>query len=518
MDARAGQIQDVAVVGCGPVGALLANLLGRDGLRTLVFEREREVYRLPRAVHFDHEVMRILQSVGLSEHAIGDTAPLEGCEFWNADRELLFRFGFDQEITNQGWRQDYMFHQPALEAALRDAAAKREGVAVYLEHEVTHLQEREDHVALDVRDLASGERRTLRTRFVVGCDGAGSFVRRAAGLPLEDLGFDEPWLVVDATIARPRAELGLPGPAIQLCDPARPVTFVPVAGPYIRWEFMLKPGETSDEMLRPERVNELVAVRVDPGEVEVIRSAVYEFHALVATRWNTPRVFLVGDSAHQMPPFLGQGLCTGIRDAANLAWKLRLVLQGAASPAILGSYQPEREPQVRGVIALAIEMGRIICTQDPETAAARDADLLGQAGRDRATPELPALASGLLQPGSELAGRLGLQARVRGPDGATALLDDVVGPGFALLARGPNIPTLGAGARRVLERVGGRLVTLGPACELDGAYTRWLDRHGCDAVLVRPDHRVFGAASGADAATSLLEALGRSLTTGAASR
>lgn len=500
---------DVAIVGYGPVGAVLANLLGREGLRTRVFERESEVYRLPRAVHFDHEVMRVFQSIGLSEERLPETAPLEGCEFWTAGRELLFRFPMDQGVTHQGWRQDYMFHQPALEAVLRDAAAKRESVAVQLGCEVTRLEEREDHVALEVRDLASGATRALRARFAVGCDGAGSFVRRRAGLPLDDLCFDEPWLVADATIARPRAELGLPGPAVQLCDPARPQTFVPVAGPFIRWEFMLRPGETREEMLRPECVEALIAGWTDPSQVEVIRTAVYDFHALVAKRWSTRRVFLAGDAAHQMPPFLGQGLCAGIRDVANLAWKLALVVRGSAGEAILASYQSEREPHVRAIITVAVDTGRVICTLDPEAAAARDSAFLARPERVLAPPALPPIGPGLWLEGAAPAGQLGLQARVRGRDGELARLDDVTGPGFALLARGQR--ELTRPAQCTLERVGATLLPIEPELDVEGAYAHWLDGNGCDAVLVRPDGIVFGAASGPQAASQLLEALAGAL-------
>ena len=198
-------IHDVAIVGYGPVGALLANLLGRDGMRCVVLEREREVYRLPRAVHFDHEIMRIFQSVGLSDALATGTSPILGYEFLNADREVLFDFGVGQQITHQGWRGDYMFHQPTLEATLREAAAKLPTVAVHLEREMSGLAEREDHVELRVRDRTNGEERTLRARYVVGCDGANSPVRKQAGLELEDLEFDEPWLVVDAKIDRPIA-------------------------------------------------------------------------------------------------------------------------------------------------------------------------------------------------------------------------------------------------------------------------------------------------------------------------
>jgi 3-(3-hydroxy-phenyl)propionate hydroxylase len=290
------EMYDIAIVGYGPVGALLADLLVRDGFRVVVFERDRDIYRLPRAVHFDHEIMRIFQSVGLAEDLLIDTAPLEGCDFLNADRKVLFSLGLEQGITHQGWRQDYMFHQPGLEAVLRASVAARESVTVHLEHEVTDVREQDDHVEVDARDAVRGDATTIQARYVVGCDGANSFVRKRAGLKLNDLEFDEPWLVVDAKIARSRQELGLPQLAIQLCDPARPVTFIPVAGPYIRWEFMLRPGESKEEMLRPEQVDELISKWTDPRRVEVIRMAVYDFHALLAKDWNTRRVFLAGDS------------------------------------------------------------------------------------------------------------------------------------------------------------------------------------------------------------------------------
>jgi 3-(3-hydroxy-phenyl)propionate hydroxylase len=498
---------DVAIVGYGPVGAVLANLLGRDGLRVVAFEREREVYRLPRAVHFDHEVMRIFQSIGLSEVDLPQTAPIRGYEFINGARELLFRFDMDLEVTGEGWNPDYMFHQPSLEACLRDAAAKRESVQVHLEHEVTRVEERENDVLLSVRDVATGESRIWQARYVVGCDGANSFVRRQAGLRLDDLEFDEPWLVVDATVRRPPGELGLPHCPLQLCDPARPVTFVPVAGPYIRWEFMLLPGEGKQDMLLPERIHSLIAEWVDPGEVEVIRSAVYDFHALVAERWNTQRVFLAGDAAHQTPPFLGQGLCTGIRDAANLAWKLEAVLRGAVSESILATYQTEREPQVRAVIELAVAMGRIICTQDRQAAAKRDADFLGRPSRELSVPPFPGLGNGFFLSGAPLAGARGLQARVRAEDGEIVRLDELVGSGFALLVRGAAVPALAVGAQAVLERFAVRILATGGSFDADGAYAAWFDEHSCDAVLIRPDRAVFGGAAGPAAASSLLLAL-----------
>jgi 3-(3-hydroxy-phenyl)propionate hydroxylase len=518
---------DVLISGYGPVGALLATLLGRRGIRTAVFERDREIYRLPRAVHFDHEIMRIFQSVGLKEEYLPETASILGYEFWTAERELLFRFPVGQELTQNGWRGDYMFHQPALEAALRSAAESNPSVEIFLEHEVTALAEDTDGVTLTVRDLRDGNMRNLRAAFVVGCDGANSCVRKLTGLTLEDLAFDEPWLVLDAKISKPLQELGLPSQPTQLCDPARPTTFIPVAGPYIRWEFMLRPGEDREEVVRPENLDRMLAEWTDPAELEVIRTAVYDFHALVAERWNTRRVFLAGDAAHQTPPFLGQGMCAGMRDAANLAWKLALVLRGMASPKIFASYQEERSPHARQIIEIAVNLGRIICTQDPEVAKARVAQWLGLPSRDLETPSFPHIEKGLLcsgvdASGAELAGRPGLQARVRSSGGSTSRLDDVIGPGFALLAGGATAPELSAAARRSLEAVGGVIAWIPPSGggsasdsslplhrleDVDGAYAAWFADCGCDAVLVRPDHVVYGAGSGPDAASQLLEDL-----------
>jgi 3-(3-hydroxy-phenyl)propionate hydroxylase len=515
-----GETFDVTVVGFGPTGATLANLLGREGVRTLVVEREPEVYTLPRAVHFDGEVMRIFQSLGLAGRILPHTGPVDRYEFRNAEGRLLLCFELADALTSQGWRADYLFDQPAVERTLREGAAAHEGVSVRLGQELVKLEEDADGVTLTLRDAADGGERRVRTRYLVGCDGAASPTRRLAGLGTQDLRFDEPWLVVDARAGRPFAELGLPTVLLQHCDPRRPTTVIPAVGDHIRWEFMLLPGE-GREMQEPARVRELVAEWVDPEQVEVIRSAVYRFHALLAERWRTRRVLLAGDAAHQMPPFLGQGMCAGVRDADNLAWKLGLVLSGRAPDALLDTYQAERAPHVRGVIETAVEMGRIVCTRDPELARARDARLLAEGQKPRAAPEMPGLAEGLLQPAPRhpLAGRLALQARVRDAGGREGLLDDVVGPGFALLWRG-GPGALPDAARSALDRLGIRPVGLvdggapaGPEVltDVDGAYAGWFERHGIEVALVRPDHFVFGAARTGAETGALLDALAASL-------
>lgn len=526
---NANEPYDVVLAGFGPTGATLAALLGRAGHRVRVIEREAQVYRLPRAVHFDHEVMRIFQSAGVAQEVLPHTASIDDYRFLNADRELLLGGKIGGPSSDQGWDVDYMFHQPSLERVLRDGAEALPTVEVGYGGELVDVEERDDGVVAIVRGPEGEER--IEGRFLVGADGAASATRRAVGLELEDLGFDEPWVVVDLQGAQ-----GLPDYCIQLCDPARPTTLVPGAHGFYRFEFMLRPGE-GPEMDRPENVRRLLAAWLDPDSVEIVRAAVYRFHAVVARRWATGRVAIAGDAAHQTPPFLGQGMCAGIRDAANLAWKLDLMLRGEASPSLLESYGSERGPHVRSFIDTAILLGRIICTQDPELAHARDAQMLadGKAGKP-VVPTLPDLGPGCLQGGSARSahpsvGRLAPQPFVRSEggngsvpsEGGDTRLDDVTGPGFQLVVRDARgwpdpqrlarLASLG-GSAVVWSDTGGDAPEGGLHCrDARGGAAAFFDRHGIHAFLARPDHVTFGVAKGPGDVATLLDdletALGR---------
>lgn len=443
---------DVAVVGCGPVGATLAALLARHGHRVVVYDRDPEVHALPRAAHLDHEIMRILQAIGCADDCTRDMRENVGMDFVDAERELLLRFQ-SPGAGPSGWPSSLLFHQPSFDRRLRQAAAGA-GAELVLGAEITALDQ-------------------LDARWIVGCDGARSFVRRALGLALDDLGFEEPWLVVDLVF--PDGEPpGLPERAVQVCDPARPHTLVPMPPPRFRFEFMLLPGEDPEEVQRPERVRELLAPWIDPSCAEVERGAVYTFHGLVARQWRAGPVLLAGDAAHQMPPFLGQGMCSGLRDAANLAWKLDLVLRGLAPEALLDTYQAEREPHVRRIVEAAVGFGRMICTLDAAEAAARDAALRADGPQVRTeAPSLP--------------GELVPQGRVDVGDRRTRF-DDAFGAGWRLVTREP-IP-----ADPWFEAIGGRVVVLGRDFDdVDGTYRGLLDRCGSAAVLQRPDFGSFGA-------------------------
>ena len=462
-------VHDVAIVGYGPVGALLANLLGQAGVSTIVVEPSLDVYQLPRAAHFDDEIMRVFESVGLAEAVLPATAPVLGMDFVTADGEVLFGFSAADRPRRHGWESGYMFHQPDLERALRRGVERFGSVEVRLGAEVTGLDDTGDEVLLTVSPGPD-----VRARYVVGCDGARSFVRRSLGIGLDDRGFDQPWLVVD-TVLRDDVDVVLPERVLQICDPARPATFVPSAGPNRRWELMAIADETPEDLLQPATIERLLAPWVEVGrDVDVIRAAVYSFHAVVATEWRRGRVLLAGDAAHQMPPFLGQGMCSGIRDAANLAWKLTMVLDGVAGEQLLDTYQPEREPHVRAITELAVSLGGILQTTDPELAAARD-ETFRASGAPPTGDGLPALTGGLSLGAGEAVGRPFPQERP-GDDAA-------LGDGFAVV--GP------LAARSGIESIGGTTV----------------DRAGTTTAIIRPDRYVFAECADEAELTTAMHAL-----------
>jgi 2-polyprenyl-6-methoxyphenol hydroxylase-like FAD-dependent oxidoreductase len=500
---------DVAIVGYGPVGQVLAILLGQRGWRARVVERWPEPYPLPRAVHFDHETGRILQLAGVAGALAGRSVPAATYEWRNAAGETLIRIGRDSERSLSGWPESNMFSQPELERILDARVRELPGVSVERGAEAVGLRVEADAVALDTR-RASGEIGELRARFAVGCDGANSFVRERIGSAWHDLGFQFDWLVVDVWPFDP----AWAGPINwQLCDPARPTTLVSGGPGRRRFEFMRLPHETADELSGEEAAWRLLApwgVRPDNAKLE--RHAVYSFRARWADRWRSGRALVAGDAAHQMPPFAGQGLCAGLRDAANLAWKLDLVLRGDAGEALLDTYMSERAPHVSAMIQLSVALGRVICVTDPAEAAARDQRMRAEA-RARALPveaPLPPLGPGCLASGDPLAGHLFVQDLVR-VGSATGRFDDVVGRGFALVSPvGDPTAALGPELAEWFRRLGGSAAHVaknGPVDDLNGGYARWFDQHGVAVALMRPDFVLFGAAKRLEGATALVQAL-----------
>ena len=482
-------VWDVAIVGYGPAGATLANLLGQYGLSVLVLEREAEIYPLPRAIHFDGEVMRVFETAGLRAPIAAISRPgLKGMYFNNAAGEtLLIRAGSSAHGPH-GCANNHYFHQPELEAVLRAGLARYPQVQVHTRHEVLAIEDGAEHARLQVRDLASNQTYSVQARYVVGCDGARSLARKAIGAPMRDLGLHQPWLVFDVRL---KTEVpSLPDHTVQHCDPARPMTYCNVTGNRRRWEIMLMPGDDPEQLVQPQTLWQLVGKWVTPEQADIERAVIYTFHSVIAERWRQGRIFLAGDAAHQTPPFLGQGMCAAIRDAANLAWKLEAVLRGRADDALLETYASERAPHVQAFIELAVRLGDIIQTTDPQAARERDARF--QAGQ----PEIfhfpaPRLGPGVWQGEHPQVAQIFPQPTL--PDGRA--LDAVVGLNFALIAE----PALLA-SPEARERWTGLGVRCVPA---QGALSEWLNTQGVRAVLLRPDRYILGVAATGDELESL---------------
>lgn len=463
---------DVLIVGLGPVGAVLALLLAQWGVRSIAIERDHEVYKLPRAAHFDHEIMRVFQQVGIADALLPHTRALSRYEFRNAAGDTLMLIEQRDGNAISGWRPSYMFHQPAMEGLLRERLKECGQIQTMLGATLSEIEHNTENgvVARVVHD--DGSEDTISARYLVGCDGGSSTTRRMAGIDLFDYGFDEPWLVIDTLV---EDESMLPQCGLQHCDPARPTTVMPMSPGRRRWEFMLKPGETVEQVTDDAFIDQLLKAWLDPSAANVIRKAVYRFHGLVAKQWRACSVLLAGDAAHQMPPFLGQGMCSGVRDAASLAWRLGLVINHGASETLLDTYQTEREPHVRAIIETAIGMGRVVCTMDEAAAAARDREMIAarKAGAAGGAPFLPSLGEGMFH-ASPRAGEIFPQADT----GSSRKFDDLAGEGFWLIGHDAHAADAPAFVRR--HTLTGDVPAL---CD-------WLG--DAEAVLVRPDRYVFG--------------------------
>ena len=496
---------DVAIVGLGPTGAVLANLLGQSGWSVIALEREEDIYYAPKAVHFDDEIMRIFQHAGLAEGLAGVCEPFR-------DMAFLLKAGGPPALASQvghpgapyGWAGAWWFHQPTLERHLRAGLSRFPRVQTLFGRTVSTVHQDATGATVTTRDADGGEQR-IRARYVIGCDGGRSTVRREAGLTLETADFDEPWVVVDVKSLTGTKDPALPAHHYQLCDPAQPVTFVPMTGPYYEWQFMVTDGRSEAEATDPAHVRRLLRAFVPPGRVEIIRIAYYHFHALLAKTWRNGRILLAGDAAHQMPPFLGQGMCSGVRDAMSLSWRLDLVLAGKADETVLQHYEDERSAHVRHIIEGAMFLGNVIQTRRRSVAAIRNLLAfalpsrfapLRQVFTDLANRKRPIECGFIGRNAPKLAGHLLPQPGVRTAKGAM-LLDDALGPHSVILARAIHLPTV----RKAVAEAGLDLAVfgidvghgdgvIGDAADVLGG---WLDGARVDFALVRPDRVVFDA-------------------------
>jgi len=514
---------DVLVIGYGPAGMVLSALLGQRGRRVAVIERYAGLYNLPRAATFDDDAMRLLQKLGIAESVAAGTRVQRTYDWCNAEGEVLIGNEFS-DFGGSGWPEFNMMFQPVLESELDALCRRTPGVEIIRGYVATEFRQTGDGVEVvaqpadelgRVAGTPHGEARTFAARFAVGCDGGNSKVRSGLGIEMDDYGFQEPWLVCDFRLKR---DVDLPM-ALQYGDPDQPTSIISIGPHHHRFSFMLDEVVSSAGAVDPDEVWRRVSRWITRDDAELIRAAPYTFRSTVAQEWKQGRILLAGDAAHQMPPFLGQGMCSGFRDAHNLAWKLDLVLRGAAED-LLETYVAERSPHVRAITEKAVELGRVQTVRDKQAARLRDEELLRRkrSGRRPEGFRFPGYSEGFLaqaSPDDSARGQLFPQAWVGHGSGRAQRFDDVSGAGWVLVVRDPSALAGRDDDLVAWRAAGGTMVMFGAPAEeraeawatlddVDGAYQRWFDGHGCASVIVRPDWYVYGSAVSPDSLRNLL--------------
>jgi 3-(3-hydroxy-phenyl)propionate hydroxylase len=481
----------VVIVGAGPTGVMAATLLAQYGIQCLVLDRYENVYPQPRAVHLDDEINRIVARLGIADEFAAISRPALGLRLLDHDFGVLAEFQRDPAESIHGFPQANMFDQPEFETLLRANLKRYPSATLRGNTEVTDIeQEDAGRVRVSFNDRSSGEEHRVDAEYVLGCDGANSVVRSSIDVAMEDLKFEQRWLVVDVAT---EADLNEWDGVHQVCSPERAATYMRIGPSRYRWEFRLLPGESADDYRSLIALRELIGPWVGdiPEEdLDVGRVTEYAFRAQVADRWRDRNVFLLGDAAHLTPPFIGQGMGAGIRDAMNLSWKLAGVLNHDLPANVLDTYEQERKPHARKMIALALTMGWAM------TAGGR----VGNAIRRTVAPRLqliPGMRSLITNSRTPALRRSALVIKSRRPhqlagtlcpnptlDGGDRL-DGLVGNAFAL------ITTVRPDQKRRewLRQRGAVTIVAGPTDELG----RWLGRAHVEAAVVRPDRTVMQA-------------------------
>ncbi|WP_058597434.1 bifunctional 3-(3-hydroxy-phenyl)propionate/3-hydroxycinnamic acid hydroxylase MhpA [Microbacterium testaceum] len=506
-------MNDVVIVGCGPTGMTLAALLGQQGRTVTVLERYESLYNLPRAAAFDDETMRTFQKLGVAEKMLPGTNVQSGYVWTNAAGEVLLDIEYDNP-GRSGWPAQYMMYQPHVEKTLVELLASMPNVEIVRGATVTAIRDADDHVEV-AAVRGDGSSLQVAGRFVVGADGGNGFVRSHIGSTWDDYGFFENWLVCDFAL---HGEVETLPTFRQVCDPDGPIAIVNIGPGHHRFSFRLEPGQTREEVTEPGFVWAKVAAYLQPHHAELIRTANYTFMSLIAHSWRAGRVFLAGDAAHQMPPFLAQGMVSGIRDARNLAFKLGMVIDGAPDE-LLDTYQAEREPHVRFITERAVELGRVQTERDPLRAAERDRRMLAARQANQKPDKLiyPALRGGLIASD----GSLFPQGLVSTPEG-TGLFDDLAPADWLIVVSEPAaLSALDDEVRAAFAAVGGEVADFAITSmfqrarfsDTGGVYTRYFRSSGLVAAVVRPDRYTYGVASTPEELRSLLATLLSAVTT-----
>lgn len=468
------QNYDVAIIGYGPTGVTLANLLVKQGLSVLVIEREKDILQLPRAIRFDAECMRIFQSIGITEKLKNDLAPGPGMKFVDAQGNLLITWERPIQKGIHQWSSAYRIHQPDLEDVLRHHVSDHPLLTLKLGHEAYKIDENEENCTIFFEHLSQGTLHQSSAKYVIGCDGARSLVRKLIGTTFEDLNLHSRWLVVDFITKNSSNDLG--DYSIQFCDPERPMSYIKGTGQRLRWEIMVMPNDNVQNLTQPAMIWSLLKNYIQPENAEIERAAVYTFHALLAKQWCKNRLIIAGDAAHQTPPFMGQGMAAGIRDAANLSWKIKALIEGDIDHNFIESYHSERISHVKEFIQGAVSFGKIIQNYCADHEFQQQVSQL----KNFITPT-PKLGAGFLLNHAESSGQIAPQFILEN----NILSDDIAGYQFCLFA----MPELKSQIKALeIDQIKQLKVIYAHSEDI----SNWLKSHNTTAILVRPDRYIFG--------------------------
>ena len=349
---------DVAIVGFGPTGGTLANLLALQGFSILMIEKEKSFYPLPRAVHFDDEIMRVFQTIGITDKFLKHTIINKGTKFVNSKNRVVLDWPRPRSITENGWYPSYRFHQPDLERKLRRRLKDFKKVSIMQNTKVNSLKEEKNSVKICIENINNNKISEIRAKYIIGCDGARSTIRKQIKAKFQNLGFTQKWAVVDLILKKNKKEL--PDRTIQYSNSKRPATYCRNVGKRRRWEFAINNKESEKKVLSNSYIWNFLKPWLKPSEALMERKTIYTFQSAISKKWKKGRVFLAGDAAHLMPPFMGQGMCAGVRDASNLAWKIAYCLKNNHSEKLLNTYQSERYSNVIEYIKTTVKMGEFV--------------------------------------------------------------------------------------------------------------------------------------------------------------
>ncbi|OXY92368.1 bifunctional 3-(3-hydroxy-phenyl)propionate/3-hydroxycinnamic acid hydroxylase [Streptomyces diastatochromogenes] len=491
---------DVAVIGYGPTGVTAANLLGAMGLRVVVVERDAEVFARARAISTDEEVLRIWQRTGLAERLKRDMLAERPLDFVDAHGRPFIRAR--PTPRGHGHPPQMFIYQPAVEQVLRDGVDRYPNVEVLLRHECVRLRQEADGVELTVVGADDSLRR-LRAAYVVAADGGSSLTRAQLNVGYEGRTYEDRWVVIDTEMLKPWPDHD----KLRFrCDPARPAVDCPTPLGHHRWEFPILPGDDEKHLTTHDAIYAMVSgYGIGRDQIKILRATVYSHHVRFAARFRVGRVFLAGDAAHAMPPWIGQGMAAGVRDVANLCWKLAAVLRGELPETALDSYEAERKPHVKEVTRRAVFVGRIITERRLPVTRIRDTALravdrvpgFGNWLQDSHWIPVAHYADGLqARPRSKASGHQLPQPWVTVADGSRARLDDVLGGRWLLLNGGLPVPQPGwerPGVPSLTVTPAGSRPAEGTVVDSDGVLLPWMAERRVATLALRPDAYVYAA-------------------------